>query len=241
MQWSEIRKTYDERVNTYTPNSQVEAKKAIKELELEIQKRFPEAWENPSLLLETEWRKMCSLFSAHGEEATIYGKGVKNRTFRALRQVRTILEKSHNFTNLADKRIDADATIFTKTEVMYCFSKWLEANDWKKVKCMYDLSARRDVFAEKNGQSLVAVALSSVFHPDWKNVMRVDANLFKSNLSRKFLTLLEELNSNPKVLAALIFAGDAASCETISPFVVHLKKTGIRVFAIKSISKVIEL
>lgn len=237
MQWSEIRKTYDERVNTYTPSSQVEAKKAIEELEQEIQRRFPEAWKNPRLLIETEWRKLYTVFS----EAGIYGKGVKNRTIRALRKVCTILEKSHNFTNLADKKLAADTGLFTKTEVMYCFSKWLEANNWKKVKCMYDLAARRDVFAEKNGQSLVAVALSTVFHPDWKNVMRVDANLFKSNLSRKFLTLLEELNSNPKVLAALIFAGDAASCETISPFVVHLKKTGIRVFAIKSMNEVIEL
>jgi hypothetical protein len=241
MTWSELEKEYAKRIGQYVPASKREAKAGMEQLEREVQLRFPEAYKNPILLVDTEWPQVYNKFRASRNGNAEGFKEVSSKCFHALRRTRSILKRAYNFNALDKASLTADLYLFGKKEVMYCFSSWMRQNNYTQIKLANTDHDLRDITARRDEYNVTCKAIASVRKSNYSNNLVVLENGFKSSLGRILIFMMEEQNAIEKTEAVLLIADDKTTRETIMPFLDYIKKIGIRMYAVYSVNKVTEL
>lgn len=240
MTWNELTVLYNNRIAHLVPPAKEPLGRGIKRLEKTLREKFPEAINNPYLLIDTEYSKLREI---------IYYTNFRGTQYNALRILRPLLEKARIKTQVTQSTLPGDAT-FNRYELEQCIEAWLSENGWSNITPTPVLTSMIDVTAEKNSVRFFGASVKSVKDKKqkWKrgNMTTYEENFlnyntFKQRLGSVFLALVEKMHENKNTFTAVFIAGDAPTIDFAAKYVKHLNKAGINVYKVKSIKDITEM
>jgi len=234
--WPQLEDLFIKRVENIVPVEQKRLIKKFRQLKKDVEEFFPEAVENPSLLIETPSEKVPDSFhNLHYQHLDV---------IRKLKVVISRLIKHEE----AASGISAEQKPFGKSEIEHCMALWLIKNGWLNVNVKRQLSSTFDVTAQKDGLLFWGTAIRSVnekkrTYNRWEYVEEDFLNYpaFKQRLGAVVLALIEKMQENENSCAAVLIAGDTPTVNFAAQYVKHLNKAGIKMYCVKSVNDIAEL
>jgi hypothetical protein len=237
MTWEDINKAYDASFAHLMPLSKKNAETGFAELVEAVKNRFPAAIDDPFLLVKTDWRQVLETLRYNRK---VPAESISDNCVKALIRVKKLLNQMDAISDWGEG-MSADRDSFTKNKVLFCFRYWLEKNKWTIINDTYYSFITGDLTAEKEKQALFACALSSVTVWSETDATRENHHAFKTSLSVVLFKLMDAMNKDKNVVAAILIPDDKNSRAYITEYKSYLLKTGIKIYMIKSPLEVSEL
>ena len=226
--WEQTEKAYTERFDHLTLSSKVKAMKGMQELREAIKIRFPEAADNPLLLIKTDRMEVIS--RVRGREEKNKRSKVSNECIFALKRVRNLLLlMDSRYSEI--ERIDPTVKL-TRLQALHCFGDWLKSKGWKDVQYSIYKRNEPEMTAYNGQQKMIGMSPETRYPLDY-----ACKNILASCLFR----LMDAKNSEPDVQLAMPVAFDEKNNAGILSYSTYLLKAGIRIFIVKSEKEVEEL
>ena len=238
MTWEKVKEKYVARISKLVPSSRKKAAAGMLALEQVLMKSFPEVIENPFLLERQAVRSI--IWNQLGNHD---GLGALKKMDELLREMSAINKLGEDFT--------ADECVFTRREAIFCASKWLEHNEWKNIDAEQLGNSVVDITAEKEGVKFMGVAIGSVnqevevwvtrWSYERKKEIRLNRGAFRGGLSIALLSLMDQLNNSKNILPVIMVPHDDVTRETVMKYAEYIKKTGIKIYLVKSAKEITEV
>lgn len=194
---------------------------------------YPEAYENPSLILSTNWKTL-----EHTLQSTTMDTNIQfRRSGGALERVHAIIKKYNNLPPL-NSTLNAAKKALSKEQVTYCFAEFLKKNDMHHISTSILQQCEADVIAEKDDVHIFALALGSPVRLTSSSITAKDAaTIFKTEFALNLLVLMEKMATNPHITPSILISDDKTSHELIAHYQ-YVIKMGINLFLVTSVDKV---
>jgi hypothetical protein len=236
MKWINIKGAFLTSIESLVPESQQKFLKGFSELEQEMKSRFPEGLKNPALISDTEWTELLKKFRDYNN---LSPESSSQECVRALMRIRKMIGYAPGIL-LLNENLNATKFEFDRASIVYCFNKWLAANGWNNINSIiYKPNSVIDITAKKSKRNYAFIAVPSA----GKNTNGLENPLqlnpsFNKNLFASVFRLINNKIQKPAEETGIIIPADMRSIQLTMPYVPHIHKLEIRIFAITSAKKV---
>ncbi len=236
MDWADLTELYSDEFISLKPFPREIAELEFNYLTQSVTARFPEALEDPLLLIKTDIETTRNKLIGDKPETNI----ILRRSGQTYTKIYEFL-KRYKDTGDLHPALYAPKHNFTKQQAVFCCAEWLSNNGWQDINTGIVHLADYDLTATKNDVHLFAYGVSSANSAIEKGEkMDVAKANFKKEIAFIVFKLLDEMAKNPKLHPALILPDDHRTRDLMLNYT-PITRLGITLFWVTGINEVKEI